>query len=80
MYTHVIRIFFIEGAITTVYGITCLFFMPHNPGHAKFLTEDEKVFIMAYLKNDFHGANSEEDVDKEKFDWYVFHSVLSQTI
>ena len=66
-----IRIFFIEGAITTVYGIVCLFFMPHNPAHAKFLTPEEKIFIMAYLKHDFHGATAEEDIQREKFDWWV---------
>lgn len=63
-------IFFIEGAITTVYGIICLFFMPHNPGHAKFLSEEEKEITMAHLKHDFHGATSEADVDREKFDWH----------
>ena len=64
------RIFFIEGAITTVYGIVCLFFMPHNPGHAKFLTSEEKRITMAHLKQDFHGATAEQDVDREKFDWH----------
>lgn len=63
------RIFFIEGAVTTLYGITCLFFMPHNPAHAKFLTAEEKTFIMAHLKHDAHGATAKYDVDEEKFDW-----------
>lgn len=65
-----VRIFFIEGAITTVYGIVCLFFMPHNPAHAKFLTVEEKAVTMAYLKEDYHGATSEENVEDEHFDWH----------
>lgn len=64
------RIFFIEGAITVVYGIVCLFFMPHTPSHAKFLTHEEKLFIMARLKQDSHGATAKEDVKDEKFDWH----------
>ena len=69
-------IFFIEGAITTAYGIVCLFFMPHNPGHARFLTNDEKSFVMMRLKEDAHGATDEENVDNEKFDWYVTTSII----
>lgn len=64
------RIFFIEGAITTIYGIVCLFFMPHTPSHAKFLTEEEKKITMARLKDDAHGATEEDDVKNEKFDWH----------
>ncbi|KAK5087637.1 hypothetical protein LTR70_002954 [Exophiala xenobiotica] len=63
-------IFFIEGAVTVIYGIICLFFMPHNPGHAKFLSDEEKKITMAHLKRDFHGATAEEDVDRETFDWH----------
>lgn len=70
-------IFFIEGAITTVYGCICLFFMPHNPGHAKFLTVEEKTFIMATLKHDFHGATTEADIDKEQFDWHWVRMAFS---
>ncbi|KAK1625166.1 major facilitator superfamily domain-containing protein [Colletotrichum phormii] len=36
-------IFFVEGAITTVFGVTCFFFMPSTPADAKFLTTDEHV-------------------------------------
>ena len=43
--------------------------MPQNPGHARFLTAEEKKITMAYLKKDFHEATAEEYVDKERFDW-----------
>jgi len=44
--------------------------MPHNPGHAKFLTSEEKMLTMAYLKHELHGATAEENVDNEHFDWH----------
>lgn len=68
--TNLDRIFFVEGAVTTLYGIVCLFFMPHTPSHAKFLTDEEKKITMARLKDDSHGATEEEDVKNEKFDWH----------
>lgn len=64
------RIFFIEGGITVIYGIVCLFFMPHTPSQAKFLTLEEKKIVMAGLRLDSHGATDKEDVNEEKFDWH----------
>ncbi|KAG6355294.1 hypothetical protein INS49_003255 [Diaporthe citri] len=63
-------IFFIEGIITTVFGIICFFFMPHTPADAKFLTEGERAIAMARLKEDAHGATSVADVNEERFDWH----------
>lgn len=63
-------IFFIEGAITVVYGITCLFFMPHTPSHSKFLTPEERTVALARLKQDYHGGANKDEVDDERFDWH----------
>lgn len=75
-YNHWPFIFFLEGAITVVFGVCCLFFMPHNPGHAKFLTPEEKIVIMSRLKEDQHGAATESDIDAEKFDWHWVRMAL----
>ena len=70
-------IFFIEGAITVVYGIFAICFMPHTPSHAKFLTAEEKRVALARMKVDSHGATSEGDVDQEHFDWHWVRMALS---
>ncbi|KAI0526650.1 MFS transporter-like protein [Xylaria bambusicola] len=63
-------IFFIEGIVTTLFGIVCFFFMPHTPGDSKFLTTEERAAALRRMKVDSHGAAAEEDVNNEKFDWY----------
>ncbi|KAH6618454.1 MFS transporter-like protein [Boeremia exigua] len=62
-------IFFIEGAVTVVFGITCFFFMPDTPSTAKFLSAEEKDWALMRMRLDAHGA-TDVDVDDEKFDWY----------
>ncbi|KAF7845983.1 hypothetical protein BT93_L5707 [Corymbia citriodora subsp. variegata] len=69
-------IFFIEGLITVIYGIVTLFFMPHNPGHAKFLSAEEKIVTMSVLKEDSRGATMEANVDAEKFSWHWVRMAL----
>ncbi|KAK4216823.1 major facilitator superfamily domain-containing protein [Rhypophila decipiens] len=61
-------IFFIEGAITVIFGITCFFFMPDTPAMAKFLTDEEKVWASRRMRLDASGSTA-IDVDQEKFDW-----------
>ncbi|KAI3392297.1 hypothetical protein diail_5905 [Diaporthe ilicicola] len=73
-------IFFIEGIITTIFGIICFFFMPHTPADAKFLTEEERALAMARLKEDAHGATSVSDVNEERFDWHWSFSLFLPTI
>ncbi|KKY29560.1 putative mfs transporter [Diaporthe ampelina] len=73
-------IFFIEGIITTVFGVICFFFMPHTPADAKFLSEEERAIAMARLKEDAHGATSVADVNEEKFDWHWSFSLFLPTI
>jgi hypothetical protein len=56
-------IFFVEGAITIVFGTFAAFFLPHTPGHANFLTEKEKYVATHSMKLDGHGATTISDVD-----------------
>ncbi|KAI1154950.1 MFS transporter-like protein [Nemania diffusa] len=63
-------VFFIEGTVTTLFGISCFFFMPHTPSDAKFLTEEERAASLLRMKVDNHGATKEADVNQEKFDWH----------
>ncbi|KXH34930.1 hypothetical protein CSIM01_01966 [Colletotrichum simmondsii] len=63
-------IFFVEGAITTVFGVTCFFFMPSTPADAKFLATDERTQAMRRLREDSHGATNVEDVNDEHFSWH----------
>ena len=63
-------IFFIEGIVTVLFGITAFFFMPHTPAEAKFLTNEERAVALHRMKADAHGATSEEDVNLERFNWH----------
>ncbi|KAM0819188.1 putative Major facilitator superfamily domain-containing protein [Seiridium cardinale] len=63
-------IFFIEGIITTLFGVICFFTMPHTPADAKFLTEGERKRALARLRLDSHGATETGDVNEEHFDWH----------
>lgn len=70
-------IFFIEGLITVCFGVLALFFMPHTPSHAEFLTPEEKVVALRRMKQDSHGAEK-DIVDEEHFNWHwVRMAVLS---
>lgn len=62
-------IFFIEGIITVLVGITAFFFLPHTPAQCKFLTPEEKNFTVHMLNHDLSGATSSEQVDDEHFNW-----------
>jgi len=62
-------IFFIEGAITVLFGLLTMFFLPHTPSHSKFLTPEERNVAIARMKSDSGGAETEV-VDEEKFSWY----------
>ncbi|KAH8653389.1 MFS transporter-like protein [Xylariales sp. PMI_506] len=63
-------IFFIEGILTTLFGMLCFFMMPHTPADAKFLTEKERAQALARLKLDSQGATETGNVNEEKFDWH----------
>lgn len=63
-------IFFVEGAITIVFGILALFFLPHTPSHAKFLTEEEHFASLERMRLDARGSSSASTVDAERFSWH----------
>ncbi|KAK4502281.1 hypothetical protein PRZ48_005706 [Zasmidium cellare] len=62
-------IFFVEGAITAVFGIISFFFLPNTPSDAKFLTLDQRDAAVKRMADDSQSA-SKDDVDSEKFDWH----------
>jgi hypothetical protein len=63
-------IFFLEGALTIFAGVAAIFFLPHSPSHAKFLTQEEIYAATHRMKLDAHGATTTSDVDQEKFSWH----------
>ncbi|KAK7190225.1 hypothetical protein PSPO01_03946 [Paraphaeosphaeria sporulosa] len=69
-------IFFVEGAITVVFGIAVLFFLPHTPSDIKFFSADEKRACIARMRLDAHGATAASTVGEERFDWYWVRRAL----
>lgn len=63
-------IFFVEGAITVLFGILTIFFLPHTPMQAKCLTEEERQAAVARMRLDAHGASSKSNVESETFNWH----------
>ncbi|KAJ8065614.1 hypothetical protein OCU04_006289 [Sclerotinia nivalis] len=63
-------IFFVEGAITVIFGIVTMFFLPHTPSHSKFLTEEERYVAIHRMKLDYRGASPVANIDNEKFSWH----------
>ncbi|KAM3068803.1 hypothetical protein ACMFMG_010971 [Clarireedia jacksonii] len=63
-------IFFVEGAITVVFGTVAILFLPHTPSQSKFLTEEERHIAVERMKLDSHGAAPTGSVDSEKFAWH----------
>lgn len=63
-------IFFVEGAITVIFGIITIFFLPHTPSHSKFLTEEERYVAIHRMKLDYRGASPVANIDNEKFSWH----------
>lgn len=62
-------IFFVEGAITILFGILTIFFLPHTPMQAKYLTDDERYAAVSRMKLDAHGASNKSNVESESFKW-----------
>ncbi|KAF2676750.1 MFS general substrate transporter [Lentithecium fluviatile CBS 122367] len=63
-------IFFIEGAITVVFGTAILFVLPHTPSEINFFNPEEKAACIARMRLDANGSNATETVDQEKFSWF----------
>ncbi|OAL06881.1 MFS general substrate transporter [Phaeosphaeriaceae sp. SRC1lsM3a] len=69
-------IFFIEGAMTVIFGIICFFFMPDTPAAAGFLTDEEKEWALLRMRIDAGGATSSTAVEEEKFSWHMAKMAL----
>lgn len=69
-------IFFVEGAMTVVFGLICFFFMPDTPAAAGFLSDDEKSWAVRRMQIDNGGASATAAVDDEKFSWYWFKMAM----
>jgi len=63
-------IFFVEGAITVVFGAATMFFLPHDPASAKFLSAEERAGALARMRLDSHGADAADEVAQEEFSWH----------
>jgi sugar phosphate permease len=53
-----------------------MFFLPHTPSEAKFLTEEELAGALARMKLDAHGSTSSGDVAQESFSWFWVRRAL----
>lgn len=69
-------IFFVEGAITIVFGICVLFFLPHTPSDITFFTPEEHSACLSRMRLDAHGSNNATTVDEEKFSWFWVRRAL----
>ncbi|KAF2238653.1 MFS general substrate transporter [Viridothelium virens] len=69
-------IFFVEGAITILFGMLTIFFLPHVPAESKFLTEEERQAAVARLRLDAHGSTVTGDAAHEEFSWYWVRRAL----
>jgi len=47
-----------------------IFFLPHTPSHAKFLTEEEHYASLERMRLDARGSSSASTVDAERFSWH----------
>ena len=50
--------------------------MVHTPAQAKFLTEVERTVALRRMKEDSHGATTEEDARNERFNWHWVRMAL----
>ncbi|KAF2142806.1 uncharacterized protein K452DRAFT_225996 [Aplosporella prunicola CBS 121167] len=69
-------IFFVEGGVTVLFGLTTMFFLPHTPAEATFLSEAERRAAVARMRLDAHGAAPAPDVAAESFSWPLVRRAL----
>ena len=62
-------IFFVEGAITILFGLVAMFFLPDTPSEAQFLSPEDRLAAVARMKLDGHGSTVDGDVSHESFSW-----------
>lgn len=58
-------IFILEGLFTVLFGVLSYFLLPRSPAHARFLTQDERNYVVQELKAD--GVIGSEQADA--FSW-----------
>ncbi|CZT15451.1 related to putative tartrate transporter [Ramularia collo-cygni] len=63
-------IFFVEGAITVVFGLIAVCFLPNTPSDSKFLSPEQQEAANQRMKSDSQSSTSNANVEKEKFDWH----------
>lgn len=63
-------IFFVEGAITVIFGLIAVCFLPNTPSDSKFLTPELREAAVQRMHDDSQGSTSNTEVEKEKFDWH----------
>jgi len=59
-------IFILEGLFTVLFGLSSYILLPSSPTHARFLTDDEKRYVISKLKEDGATGN-DESIDA--FSW-----------
>lgn len=59
-------IFIIEGLFTFAFGVATFFLLPRTPSHARFLSTEEKEYIVETLKED--GATGKDEAS-DAFSW-----------
>ena len=59
-------IFILEGLFTCLFGAASFFLLPRSPAHIKFLTEAEREYVVAALKE---GGALDRDEKADTFSW-----------
>ncbi|KAG6847794.1 hypothetical protein H0H93_005959 [Arthromyces matolae] len=59
-------IFILEGLFTVLFGISSYFTLPHSPERARFLTEEEREYVVSRLRET--GATGSDD-NADGFSW-----------
>ncbi|KAG6868027.1 hypothetical protein C0993_008227 [Termitomyces sp. T159_Od127] len=59
-------IFILEGLFTVLFGLSSFFTLPHSPARARFLTEEEKEYVVTRLRET--GATGLQD-EADSFSW-----------
>ncbi|KAF7194514.1 putative transporter C11D3.18C [Pseudocercospora fuligena] len=68
--------FIFFGAITTLFGLICFFFLPNTPSEATFLTREQRQAAVRRMQIDSQ-STSKSSVDNEKFDWHWVKMALT---
>ncbi len=63
-------LFIVVGGVTVLYAIFVFFYLPDNPGNAKWLTEREKAMVIARVRENQTG------IENKKWKWYQLKEAL----